>query len=539
VKCPKCGYLGFESADRCKNCGYDFSLVEQPAGRPARHTPVVTPGDPPIHDARLARGSRYRTPPPASGDHGADRALAPQPEGTPVDLPLFRGDLPVLPPPRAPLAVRRATPTPTRIRTRIPAPRPDALPLVAEEPAPRAGGRAAAAAQASGAAPAATREWNTASPARRAAAAAIDAALIALVNLVVLHFTLALCGLGFNDLHVLPVLPMAAFLLVLNAGYLVLFTGTLGQTLGKMAVAIEVVPETHGRMDLTRAAWRGAALVVSLLPAGLGWLAGLVGDGRSLPVLVADIQTNDILRGFGVVSSDSPSMEVAGHTEVRLLRGTIVIESRGNEKGWQVYRDFYEVNTKPLHEKNDRLEQLFRDWSPAFATEIATIADASRRQHLGSVQRAFNVPTFTLMFLLPQNQSQFAFRKQGEKKVDGETVWVVGYEETKRPPMVVTKLGDEYPVHGELWVEPATGRLVKSKMVVENLKPAEGSRTGTEAFRPRILIEVAYQKDPKLQVWVPSEMKEVYEKSSERVNCTEKYTNYRAITPGAGSTPRR
>src|SRR5947209_6241908 len=27
MKCPKCGYLGFESVDRCRNCGYDFSLT--------------------------------------------------------------------------------------------------------------------------------------------------------------------------------------------------------------------------------------------------------------------------------------------------------------------------------------------------------------------------------------------------------------------------------------------------------------------------------------------------------------------------------
>ena len=26
MKCPKCGYLGFEDADRCRNCEYEFSL---------------------------------------------------------------------------------------------------------------------------------------------------------------------------------------------------------------------------------------------------------------------------------------------------------------------------------------------------------------------------------------------------------------------------------------------------------------------------------------------------------------------------------
>ena len=26
MKCAKCGYLGFERVERCRNCGYDFSL---------------------------------------------------------------------------------------------------------------------------------------------------------------------------------------------------------------------------------------------------------------------------------------------------------------------------------------------------------------------------------------------------------------------------------------------------------------------------------------------------------------------------------
>src|SRR5262245_66317819 len=38
MKCPKCGYLGFEHVDRCRNCGYDFSLT----------SPADTP-DLPIH----------------------------------------------------------------------------------------------------------------------------------------------------------------------------------------------------------------------------------------------------------------------------------------------------------------------------------------------------------------------------------------------------------------------------------------------------------------------------------------------------------
>jgi len=279
VKCPKCGYLGFDSGERCRNCGYDFSLVSQPAGRSGRNTPPQTPGRLPLRDPRLARGARYRQSPP--GAEGADRSLAQLPEGTPVDLPLFGGDVPVLPPPRAPLAVRRATPTPARSRPRTPTPQRDAIPLLASGP-DEAPDEPESEAAPIGDMRAARGEWPAATAGRRAAAAAIDLGLIALIDLVVLHFTLALCGLTFNDLHVLPVLPMAAFLLILNGGYVVLFTGTLGQTFGKMATAIEVVPDHRAQMDLRRAALRGAAMVVSLLPAGLGWLAGLVGDHRGL-----------------------------------------------------------------------------------------------------------------------------------------------------------------------------------------------------------------------------------------------------------------
>ena len=31
MKCPKCQYITFDQGDRCRNCGYDFSLtVDEP-----------------------------------------------------------------------------------------------------------------------------------------------------------------------------------------------------------------------------------------------------------------------------------------------------------------------------------------------------------------------------------------------------------------------------------------------------------------------------------------------------------------------------
>src|SRR5215203_5633762 len=31
MKCPKCQYISFESGDRCRNCGYEFSLAADAA----------------------------------------------------------------------------------------------------------------------------------------------------------------------------------------------------------------------------------------------------------------------------------------------------------------------------------------------------------------------------------------------------------------------------------------------------------------------------------------------------------------------------
>src|SRR5687768_5045141 len=39
MKCPKCDYLGFETGDRCKNCGYDFSLMDGASQADASQAP--------------------------------------------------------------------------------------------------------------------------------------------------------------------------------------------------------------------------------------------------------------------------------------------------------------------------------------------------------------------------------------------------------------------------------------------------------------------------------------------------------------------
>lgn len=294
MKCPKCDYLGFDSGDRCRNCGYEFSLMGDAAARtPAtgsgagRTPPPGHVGHPSLREPGLARGSKYRRTDDSGLDAGVDRKLAGQAEGTPIDLPLFgeAGGLGALPPPRPPLQVRRATPAPGRLRHRPATPRPEALKLDLEAaPAPvpvPAAPPQAAAAEREATAPVASA-GRMASAGQRVTAASIDLALSAALDAVVLYFTLRLCELTSNDVHLLPIVPLIAFFLVLNGGYVILLTGTLGQTLGKMVAGIEVVTDRRGGMDIGRATLRAAAAVLAIAPVGLGWVFGLVGDRRAL-----------------------------------------------------------------------------------------------------------------------------------------------------------------------------------------------------------------------------------------------------------------
>jgi uncharacterized RDD family membrane protein YckC len=133
-------------------------------------------------------------------------------------------------------------------------------------------------------------------PWRRLAAAATDLALLGAIDATVLYFTLRVSELRLAQVFALPPVPLAAFFAILNGGYLVLFTGVFGQTLGKMLAGIEVVSKDMAPIDLGRALYRAIVSLLSLLTAGLGFVPALVGEGRAL---------HDRLAGTRVIAARS------------------------------------------------------------------------------------------------------------------------------------------------------------------------------------------------------------------------------------------
>jgi uncharacterized RDD family membrane protein YckC len=266
MKCPKCGYLGFESSDRCRNCGYDFSLA------PLSSSPTATGGKPGPLDFALDREVEQARPP-----LDLDRIIgAPESYDAASDLPLFGGDgrddAPLISAParpRAPLGVRRATPEVQRARPR-PA-RSAADNTLFENPPVAVIGQAFEPVVSSHAA---------AGPSRRILAALVDASILSALDAVVMYFTLRLCGLTASEIARLPMLPLAAFFLLLNGGYFVAFTAVGGQSIGKMALGIKVISQEDGAVPIGRATIRTLAYLVSALPLGAGFLPGVMSADR-------------------------------------------------------------------------------------------------------------------------------------------------------------------------------------------------------------------------------------------------------------------
>ena len=278
MKCPKCGYLGFEHVARCRNCGYDFSLTE------TAHLPELSLRDGSNRDDHAAEDLEFI-------DAAAPGArMAALPEGTSVDnptpseLPLFGepvfDDEPLITkasPPRQPLSVRRATPEAPRLPSQA------RMPML-EFPADSEMAGLSPAARAHGVQWPADRpprvELEPAGMASRALAVAIDLLILAVIDVAVIYFTLQICGLALDEFGIVPKGPLIAFLVVQNGGYLIAFT-VGGQTLGKMAAGIRVIPaRAEPPIDLGRSVMRTLVWFALAVPGGLGFLTALVGHER-------------------------------------------------------------------------------------------------------------------------------------------------------------------------------------------------------------------------------------------------------------------
>jgi hypothetical protein len=226
----------------------------------------------------------------------------------------------------------------------------------------------------------------------------------------------------------------------------------------------------------------------------------------------------------------------------RELRSDLLLVRASGSDGYVQFRDVFDVDGRPVRDRSERLLKLFLDPSAANTRQAGQIITESSRYNVGRIERNINVPLLALMFMHPRNQSRFKFTMSPESrgvpkslpKSDHFTVsvdvLVLTFRETTSPTFVrdpSTSRG-EARSHGRVWVEPETGRILMTELIVESRLV-------------RSSTQVSYQSEPLVGFLVPVEMREDYVMSRQpyyRIAGTATYGNFRQFTVKTDETIR-
>jgi hypothetical protein len=172
------------------------------------------------------------------------------------------------------------------------------------------------------------------------------------------------------------------------------------------------------------------------------------------------------------------------------------------DEDWVALRDVYDVDGTAVSERADRLKALFAGPREQLSERVMKMAQEGARYNLGGLYyRTVNLPTFALRVLRPASRKRIVFNKSGEERVDSTSTWVVTFRETKGPTFTATAHGTDIPAHGRFWVEPDTGVVLRSEMILG----------GTRRLSARAALTVTYRLEPSLGFRIPIEMRERYD----------------------------
>ncbi len=225
------------------------------------------------------------------------------------------------------------------------------------------------------------------------------------------------------------------------------------------------------------------------------------------------------------------------HAPYRTLRSDLLLIRLPGFDRHLEFRDVFEVDGKAVRDRQERLTRLFLQPDTASAAQQAQrIAAESARYNIGSVYRNVNTPTLPLLFLEPNQQARFTFRRTKDVEpslaprsgtnaftVPPDAV-TVEFREVQKGTLIrrMTGAGD-LPARGRFWLQ--SGRVLMSELVLED--PAV-----------HCMIAVAYRRDDARPVLVPAEMRERYVNNQDRslVTGTARYGNLRAFSVEVGQT---
>ena len=220
--------------------------------------------------------------------------------------------------------------------------------------------------------------------------------------------------------------------------------------------------------------------------------------------------------------------------EGRELKSDLLLVKLGDENFWMQFRDVFEVDRKPVRDRDQRLYKLFVDAKAGARAQADQLQQESARYNLGPLMRTINVPIMALLFLERNVQPIITFQqgKAGNVKrfaglADADAIWMIEYREEQKGTMVKGANNRDIPSHGRIWLDSRTGRVLQTELVSED----------TDL---RAEINVTYRDEPGLELLVPGEMREIYviRRTETRIDGRATYSKFRKFTVTTEEKPK-
>lgn len=220
--------------------------------------------------------------------------------------------------------------------------------------------------------------------------------------------------------------------------------------------------------------------------------------------------------------------------EFRDLRSDLLLVKPGSDGGWLQFRDVFEVDRKPIRDRDERLYKLFVGASADRNAQAEAIQTESSRYNIGPIRRTINMPMLALLLFDRGNQSRFTYAraKAGNVKrfaalAAEADVWLIEYREAQTGTVVRGADDKDIPSRGRVWIDSRTGRFLRTELISED----------TEV---RALIDVSYRAEAGLELLVPSEMRETYElkRTLARIDGRATYGRFRQFTVTTSEKPK-
>jgi hypothetical protein len=219
-----------------------------------------------------------------------------------------------------------------------------------------------------------------------------------------------------------------------------------------------------------------------------------------------------------VVAEEQYQQQTTSPRQKRTLRSDYLVV-RMPSGDFASFRDVFEVDGKPVRDRDERLQRLFVEAPPMTAVAQARrIAEESARHNIWRIG-TINNPYLAMAFLQDAYRSRFRLQSAKQDKALGLDVYAVVYQEFQVPTILKGDANRDMPARGRWWIDASTGHVVKTELRVGG----DAARVGLSPIE----ITTTFKYDEDLQLTVPVEMSEFYLSAAGVVSGSATYGRFR------------